>query len=238
MYRVVVLCALATAAAWATENGSVVSSFRSPCTNGVYGIDYHGGHLFHADAGAAGVIYETTTTGSLVRTIPVGPVVAATGIDRTDIEFWTCRATGVVYRLSTAGSYINSFQGPSGGADITYAEGCLWYTAHPYIYRLAVNGSIMGSFPAPPRAARGICADPPHLWVADVATGYGALYEITTGGVFVRSIPQPGHRPWGVTWDGYYLWYTDYQNDWVYRITVAMTDVVPASLGRARAAYY
>ncbi|MEE9457946.1 MAG: hypothetical protein V3W11_12445, partial [bacterium] len=60
---------LGTATALATGSGSIVSSFRTPCTNGVYGIDYHGGYLYHAEGGNLHVFYKTTTAGSVVETI-------------------------------------------------------------------------------------------------------------------------------------------------------------------------
>lgn len=238
MRKAIIACAFLAGAAFGTESGSVVSSFRTPCTNGVYGIDYHDGRLFHAEGGAANVIYETTTTGSLLGTIPVGPYPAAIGIDRTDVEFWTCRYyRGLVHRLTTAGSLIRSFERSSGGDGITYGEGCLWYADSPWIYRLTVNGSVMGSFRAPSAYVYGLCWDAPYLWLSDPGTTSGSIFQITTTGSVVRSIPRPGQRPVGVTWDGKYIWYTNPADQWVYRMTVTMTGVAPASLGRVKALY-
>ncbi|MEE9457702.1 MAG: hypothetical protein V3W11_11195 [bacterium] len=113
----------------------------------------------------------------------------------------------------------------------------MWYASSPWVYRLTVNGSVVASFRTPGVTVAGLCYDAPYLWLADGAAAAGAVYMVTTSGSVVTSIPRSGQRPYGISWDGKYVWYTDYASNWVYRMTVAMTSVAPASFGRIKATY-
>ncbi len=239
--RLVMACALLAAPAWGTPPGSIVSSFRSPCTGSAYGVDYHGGYLYHADGGSRRVFYVTNTAGSVVATIP--DLTAAVGIDRTDAEFWTSNYSGWVSRVSTNGSTIRRFRIPGQvrGYGITYGNGYLWCDTAPgstrRVYQFTTYGSVASSFTPPGAAAGGLCWDAPHLWYADSLNPTGLIYRITTSGSVVTSINVPGARPRGITRQGPYLWYTDFNKSWVYQITIGFTAARPASLGRVKALY-
>ena len=208
---------------------SIVSSFRSPCSTYAWGIDYHGGYVYHGDG--HNYIYRTTTTGSRLDSLSVGN--ASAGIDRTDLEFWTCNRGGWIFRLSTEGSTIRSFEKPVDSYGITYGEGFLWYSSKSYVYKLTVNGSGVSSFRLPTASHRGICWDAPYLWTA--SNGSQMIYRITQTGSVVDSISIAPNNPWGVTWDGSYLWYT--ANYYVYQVSISHTPVAPASLGKVKAIY-
>ena len=209
---------------------SIVSSFRSPCITYAWGIDYHGGYVYHGDG--HNYIYRTTTTGTLLGSLSVGN--ASAGIDRTNFEFWTCNLGGFIFRLSTTtGSVIRSFERPVYGYGIAYGEGFLWYSSTSYVYKLTVNGSLVSSFRLPTTSHRGMCWDAPYLWTA--SNGTRMIYQITQRGSVVDSISTAPNNPYGVTWDGSYLWYT--AAGWVYKARVDFTAVAPASLGQIKTLY-
>jgi hypothetical protein len=225
---------IGVAAALATGDGSIVASF--PGVRPTCDLDWHGGYLYQA-SGAA--IWEITTSGSFVRTIPIGSYVQPVGVERTDVEFWTCRmagSTGYIHHLTTTGSYLNSFTTPFSGRGIAYGGGYLWCTSGSAVYKITTVGSVVSSFPKPGNYVSGISWAGPYLWVSDEWTG-GAIYQVTTSGSVVRSIFRPSQRPYGVAWDGRYVWYTDVLINWIYAMTVAVTSAEPASLGRVKAVF-
>ncbi len=210
---------------------SIITSFRSPCRN-VRGIDYHGGYLYHAAVSENIVV--TTTTGSVVQTIRA--LYTGTGLDRTNIEFWT--ATGyLINRLSTNGSLLRSFMGPVRVRGITFGEGFLWLTGNDTrIYKITVNGSVVNSFTLPRCNSYGICYRNRELWLAERSEG--SIFQVTVGGSFIESYPLPQY-PWGVTCEGQYIWYSSFMNGWVYKMLPIPygTAVTPASLGKVKALY-
>ena len=205
---------------------SIVSSFRSPCRNAA-GIDYHGGYIYHGDG--RDYIYRTTTAGSVLDSYVVGG--ASSGIDRTDLEFWTCNRGGIIFRLSTSGSIIRTIEVPVYGYGITYGEGFLWYPdISRHIYKLTVNGSIVNSFLIP-SVAQDVYWDAPYLWV----NCQTKIYLITQTGFVLDSFPTVS-TAYGVTRDGSYLWYSTTDN-WVYKTQLNFTPVAPASLGQIKTLY-
>jgi hypothetical protein len=213
--------------------GSIVASFRSPCSY-VYGIDYYGGYLYHTDGNIDGWIYKTTTTGALVESIK--NITAARGIDRTQTEFWTCSYIPPrVYRLSTTGSILNSFPIEGTGYGITFGEEVLWYTQGTFVFKVTTNGSIMRSFAAPGLSVTGIFWDDPNLWL--VNSNLRTFFLVNQNGSILDSVGAPKGRPYGITWDDSYLWYSTEDNRYVYKMKVSLTAIAPASLGKVKALY-
>lgn len=231
MYRVAVFYVCIVASVALAGSGSIVSSFRTPCTNGVYGIDYHGGYLYHADGGV-GWIYKTTTIGSVLSSI--NNLTRATGIDRTQVEFWTCNYGATIYRLSTTGSIISYFTAPGSrmGYGVTKGEGVLWYSNGYYIYKLTSGGSLVSSFEPPATGAAGVCWDAPYLWLAGYSTS--KIYQVNQNGSVVETFGI-SQKPRGITWDGEYVWYAAV--NWVYKLRVCFTGVTPTSWGKMKALY-
>lgn len=233
MKTVTIITVLCAAAAFG-GTASIVASFQSPCSY-AFGIDYHGGYIYHGDG--RNYIYQTTTTGSIITSYYVGN--ASVGIDRTEFEFWTCNSGGgTIFRLSTMGSLIRSFKGPViPSHDVTYGEGFLWISGSTYAFKTTVNGSVVGSFELPTGGQRGICWDELYLWTA--GSNY-QIYQITQSGSIIDSFVIT-KLPYGVTWDGTYLWYSGYvsptEGYWVYKVKVGFTPVAPASLGEVKALY-
>jgi len=230
--RVITICAVLCAAAAYGGTASIVSSFRSP-SSAAYGIDYYDGYLYHADR-AVPYIYQTTMTGSLVKSIRVSAPYNPAGIDRTQDGFWTCSYNPPwVYRLSTTGAVLNSFPAWERGWGITFGEDSLWYTQLFYIFKVTTGGSIMRSFVITGINPAGICWDNPYLWIAGYSTHQ--IYKITQTGSIVDSANVKGGPTYGITCDDPYLWYT--ANYYVYQIRFSPTAVAPASLGKVKAIY-
>lgn len=239
MRKAIIFCALWAGAAYAAGSGSVVASFRSPCTV-VYGLDYEDGYLYHAAGSQAYRIYKTTTTGSVVKTIYSR--VPAFGVEyiatHAGSYFWVCNVEKKGYRLTTSGSVVSSFTGPGEGVGITFDESDVWYSHGPRvegIYRLTTRGSVISSFYARGVVPEGIEWDGSHLWVAD--SNSRAIWRLTVMGSVVEYIPRPGRHVKGVTWDGKYIWYSDNLDKWVYCMTVGTSGYGPASLGKVKAVY-
>ena len=208
---------------------SIVSSFKSPCRN-IRGIDYHAGYLYHA-AISEGIV-KTTTTGSVVQTIRA--LYTGAGLDRTNIEFWTCR--GFINRLSTTGSLIRSISIPITGRGVAFGEGFLWLTGgDTRIYKITVNGSVVNSFTLPRCNSYGICYRAGYLWLAERSKG--SIDHITIGGSFIESYDIP-QDPYGVTREGAYVWYSDLKSGWVYKmLPIPTSSITPTSAGRIKALY-
>lgn len=225
---------LMTASSFA-GTGSIITSFKSPCRYvESIGIDYHAGYLYHGDY-RWGMIIKTTMKGSVVQTISAP--YAGTGLDRTNIEFWACRAD-IIHRLDTTGSLMRSIYTPDKGYGVAYGEGFLWFTAtNNHIYKLTVNGLVVSSFRFSGHAPRGICYRNQELWLADLSTRRG-IDQVTVSGSFIESYRLP-QRPWDVTCEGQYIWYSGYVNGWVYKMLPIPygTAVAPASLGRIKALF-
>jgi len=208
---------------------SIVSSFKSLSPQ-VYGIDYHGGYLYHTSSRDA--IYKTTTTGSLAEKIPTRYI--EYGVDRTGTEFWTTGVGINIYRLSTTGTLIRSINAPERGRDIAFGDGFLWHVASN-IYKLTTNGSFVSSFSFSGRNLRGICWAAPYLWLADV--GKNQVFQMTTQGSIVDYFPIP-HQPYGVTCEGAYVWYSVTSNQHAYKMYPYSTNAIaPVSLGKVKALY-
>ncbi|NIT37440.1 MAG: hypothetical protein GTN49_13255 [candidate division Zixibacteria bacterium] len=230
---------LAAGAAFAA--GSIISSFRSPFYPGyAKGMDHRGQYLYHV-SNYRNYIYETTTTGSIVRSITAPRMTM--GVYFTGSYFWTCSfSPAMVYYLTTTGSVVRSFAGPAYGYGLTYDGRYLWYSSAiaDRIYRLTTTGSVVMSFSHPGTFAGGLDWANGYIWAADWPSSGSGVYRVTTTGSVVESYrPVPnGGRPSGCAWDGNYLWYVDYNSPrYVYQITTALTSIVPSSLGKIKSIY-
>ena len=220
--------------------GSIISSFQSPHYTGFpKGMAYHGGYLYHASNSDYNRIYQTTTTGSIVRTItcPANTI----GVEFTGTYFWTCSFSPTyTYQLTTTGSVIKSFFSPV-ATGITFDGTYLWgstYGANT-VYKLTTAGSVLSSFRGPGTAVGGLDWAKGYIWLANRRAPTG-VYRITTAGSVVESyVPAPGaSEPMGCAWDGNYLWYNDYGGaKYVYQIDTVITSVIPSSLGKIKSIY-
>lgn len=222
--------------------GSIISSFQSPFhPSYVKGMDYYGGYIWHV-SNAANVIYQTTTTGSVVRSF-TGPSMTM-GIYCTGSYLWTCSfSPAMVYYMTTTGSIINSFSGPANGYGLTFDGTYLWYSSAVSgnnIYRITTTGSVLNSFRGPGTFNGGLDYANGYIWVADWPSSGAGIYRITTTGSVVESyVPVPtSSRTPGVCWDGNYVWYNDYSGThYVYRMDTVLTGIRPASLGKVKALF-
>lgn len=221
--------------------GSIISSFQSPFYPGyAKGMDHRGAYLYHV-SNYANYIYETTTTGSIVRSIRAPSMTM--GVYFTGSYFWTCSfSPAMVYYLTTAGSVVRSFSGPAAGYGLTFDGTYLWYSSATAdrIYRLTTTGSVVTSFSHPGSFAGGLDWANGYIWAADWPSSGGGVYRVTTTGSVVESyVPVPnGGRPSGCAWDGNYLWYVDYNTPrYVYCIDTVTTSIAPASVGKIKAVY-
>lgn len=204
---------------------------------------YQGGYLYHMNT-PDGAIYQTTTKGSIVRSM-YGPP-SSMGVHFTGTYFWVCTyATSLIVRLSSNGSFLESFNGPAPGYGIATNGTYFWYSSARsgnMVWQLTTTGSIVRSFSGPGTLNGGLDWDARgYLWLADWARpGSGGVFRITTVGSVVESYrPVPnGGRSSGCAWDGFYLWYCDLNPPrYVYQIDTAITPVVPSSLGKVKAVF-
>ncbi len=233
-----VAVALVLAAGTAFGAGSIISSFPSPHSNWPKGMAYHAGYLYHGSNYSYNRIYQTTTTGSVVRTItcPTNTV----GVEFTGTYFWTCTYSPTyIYQLTSTGSVVKSFYSPVATGitfDGTYLWGSTWN--NNTVYKLTTAGSVLSSFQGPASAVSGLDWANGYIWLANRRAPTG-VYRITTTGSVVESYaPAPGaSEPMGCAWDGNYLWYCNYNPRYVYQIDTAITSIVPSSLGKIKSIY-
>lgn len=223
--------------------GSIISMFGTPVTYEPAGICYYGNYLYHM-SNREGAIFQTTTTGSVVRSIPGQS--HGFGVHFTGTHFWTTiYMPGMVYYRDSNGSILNSFAGPAEGYGITFDGTHLWYSsarAGNHVWRLTTTGSIVSSFVGPGMFNGGISWDARgYIWLADWRPGYaGGIYRVTTSGSVVESyVPPPmGSRPCGCAWDGMYVWYCVFDSPRrVYQMDTLLTSVLPASVGKIKSIY-
>ncbi|HUV87191.1 MAG TPA: hypothetical protein VMX79_08765 [bacterium] len=217
--------------------GSIISSFRSPAASPI-GMCYQGGYLYHMNH-PAGVIYQTTTTGSIIRSI-TGPA-SGIGVHFTGSYFWVSTySPSMIYRLSSSGSILQSFTGPAAGYGITTNGTYLWYSSARsgnMVWQLTTAGSVIRSFAGPGSFNGGLDWDSRgNLWLANWPSSGGGVFRLTTTGSVVESYSGVG-RPSGCAWDGSYVWYCDYNGKYVYQMDTVITSVLPESLGRIKSIY-
>ncbi|MGD8719015.1 MAG: hypothetical protein PVH29_09360 [Candidatus Zixiibacteriota bacterium] len=240
--------ALVTAWASATEMGSFVSSFESPCNDRVDGIGYHDGLLYHANYNGPAEVIVTRTGGAVVSSLPDPRY--AVDVDYTGSAYWVYSRWSQVpfnriVQMNGAGSVVETFAAPTNGEGITYGGGYLWYSTGGnhnwnYVYQLDASASVVSSFQAPHGLGytnRGIDWDGEALFVVQDGASGGYVYRMTTTGSVLNSHFIEFGGPTGVAWDGRYLWLSDKNTEWVYRMTWTDVAVEPASLGKVRALF-
>lgn len=219
--------------------GSIISSFRSPSSY-VMGLGYHSPYIYHSDYSGTR-IHQTTTTGSVVRTIPGRSGIL--GVDFTGTYFWICCYTSpyYIYQLTSAGSVVRSFSGLAAGYGCTFDGTYVWVSsARSYnVYRFTTTGSFVTSFRGPGSFPGGLDWANGYLWLGDWPSSGAGIFRLTTTGSVVESYrPVPsGGRSAGVAWDGSYIWYSDYSNSYIYQMDTVLTSVVPASVGKIKSIY-
>lgn len=236
--RFFVVTCFVLAAGTAFGAGSLISYFRSPCGEPV-GMCYHGGYIYHMD-NRTGRIYQTTTTGSVVRSL-AGPS-GGIGVHFTGTHFWVSTySPGMVYYLNSSGSVVNSFSGPAPGYGITTNGTYLWYSSGASgnrVWQLTTTGSIVASFKGPGIWSGGLDWDSRgYLWLADWPAPRGSIYRLTTTGSVAESYsPVPVvARSSGCAWDGSCVWFCDYTYpNLVYQMDTTVTSVMPESLGKIK----
>jgi hypothetical protein len=89
------------------QTGSVMSSF-AVANSSFTGVAFDGTNLWLTGGLTTNAIYEYTTSGTLLATIPVGTVCGGLGYDVTDGTLW-CGDFGVMHHYTTAGVLLGSF---------------------------------------------------------------------------------------------------------------------------------
>lgn len=219
--------------------GSIISSFRSPCSY-VMGMGYHSPYLYHADY-TTSRIYTTTTTGSVVRSMSAPA--SSLGVDFTGTYFWVaCYSPSMIYQLTSTGSTVRSWSGPASGYGITYGGTYVWFSSARSgnnIYQYTTVGSLVRSFRGPGTFNGGLDWANGYIWVGDWPATNAGVFRITTTGSVVESyrpVPSRG-RSAGVAWDGGYLWYSENTSRYVYKIDTVLTSIVPTSIGKIKSIY-
>jgi hypothetical protein len=138
---------------------------------------------------------------------------------------------------TTAGNYV----GEVGPGD--YYQALTWDGQHfwgyeegfeyPHLlYKYSSSGYELASFPVP-FAITCLGYYSPYLY----AGGHGtdSLYRITTTGSVVDSAPSPGLS--GCAYGGGYIWVVSGRTDYVYKLALDRTPVVPTSIGKVKALF-
>jgi hypothetical protein len=226
------------AGATAFGAGSIISSYRQPHSTYAKGLDYHAGYMYHV-TNANTTCYQTTTTGSIVRSITFPSTMR--GVHFTGSYFWTSDNTRI-FRLTTTGSIVSTISTAAAWYGLAFDGTYLWGSnaVTQMITKLTTTGSVITSFKPPGTFCGDMDWDGSYLWLCDWPTS-GGLYRMTTTGSVVESyVPPPGPttRPSGCCWDGNYLWFRDYSSPYyVYQMDTVTTSILPASLGKIKSIY-
>lgn len=238
--RIIINFVFAAVAAGAFGAGSIVSSFPSPFWTFGKGLDFHGGYIYHV-TNATRTCYQTTTTGSIVRSITFPNDMR--GVHFTGSYFWASDNVAV-YRLDTNGSVLNSFATVWAHYGLTFDGTYIWgstVNSGNLITKMTTEGSVVSSFEGPGSYNGDLDWDSGYLWVCDWPVSGGGLYRITTTGSVVESyVPPSGPttRPSGCCWDGDYLWFLNFSEPrYVYQIDTARTSITPTSIGKVKALF-
>jgi hypothetical protein len=94
------------------QTGAILSSFAVP-NSSFTGVAFDGTNLWLSGGLTTDAIYEYTTSGTLLATIPIGTVCGGVGYDVTDGTLW-CGDFGVMHHYTTSGLLLGSFSTGSG----------------------------------------------------------------------------------------------------------------------------
>lgn len=230
---------LIVAAGVAFGAGSIISSFPSPISTYGKGLDYYGGYIYHV-TNANTTCYQTTTTGSVVRSITFPSQMR--GVHFTGSYFWTSDSSRI-FRLTTTGSILNTISTAAAWYGLAFDGTYLWGSnaVTQVITKLTTTGSVITTFKPPGSFCGDMDWDGSHLWLCDWPSSGAGLYRMTTTGSVVESyVPPPGPttRPSGCCWDGNYLWFLSYTAPrYVYQMDTVTTSILPASVGKIKSIY-
>jgi hypothetical protein len=205
------------------------------------GIDWHGGYIYHVK-NSDFTFYKTTETGSLVATFRCYPYTTRPrDIAATDNYLWIINepAPVNVYRFTTSGSFLNSFN-----VQETGATGYGITAAGPYVYvsfrdvfyyfnTYTTTGSLVATFRSelPKHKPGPLDYDGTYFYTGEVSR----IRKWTTG--YTGYIYTGGYYYDGISCQGSYFWFADYNKSYVYKIGGVTTDIAPSSLGRVKALF-
>jgi DNA-binding beta-propeller fold protein YncE len=255
MKKIIVIVAGVAACApvcvFATGFGSVVSSFKSP---GPWpeGVAYRPGYIY-ISCYVTGVIWRTTTTGSVISYHPTGLVYnkgVTVGAVTGRIYYWVVnRKPGYIYRFVDNSSTVHgSFAVPgSDGWGVSYVDAShMYYTdfESQTLYLLhPMKGSIYSSYSLSFYPGDLAYDSTGYLWIVGPYVKTKSVFKCTLKGSVLASfsVAQYGY-PHGCGFDGEYVWVgaSDGYNG-VYSILQFNVReepaVAPASLGKIKALY-
>ncbi len=201
----------------------VIETVSSP-DSGINGLAWDSGHLwgsFHYSFPAVykGMILKFDMSGNIVTSFEA-PGYKFTTNDKASTEglafdgtyLWNLNYTDdKIYKLTTSGEVIESFDILNGSSGIAWDGENLWISnvTNYKIYKVSpVTGEILHTINAPKwendKAPHGMAFDGAHLWISNTA----GVYKIdTASGSIIEEYKSLGYgKADGLTWDGEYLW--------------------------------
>jgi hypothetical protein len=230
---------MAAAAAWGAF-GTVISSFASPGGPNPDALAYGGGYLYcMRDVGGGDLVYRLNPANGSVYSSFVSPAgnngcgLAYYGGDIFNGDSNANR----VFRTTTAGSVVSSFNVASVTGGLTEEGSYLWATGGNTFRRMTTTGSVVSSFttsftPLDPGFGGSVLfvgsGNPVHM-----------IYKLSTNGSVLESVAPPVNWPRGCAFDGTYLWISTTANHTIYKMDAGnvYTAVVPASFGSVKVLY-
>lgn len=126
-----------------TTNGALIAATPLPFIGGVgssrsLAFDTHTGTLYVGECGAGGRLYEITTAGAFIRTMPTGFCEAMAYDSVSGTLFLGQFFVNVIHEINkTNGSLIQSFAAPAGSARAMAFDGChLLSFSSPNVYTI------------------------------------------------------------------------------------------------------
>lgn len=177
-----------------TVAGSVVSSLQEPPY--ACGVDFTGSD-FWAYAYWPRVprdrIYRLNRDGSVVASFAAPSYGYDVTFDGGNLWYSTAgnHYWNYVYKLTTAGSVLSSFQAPHGrgylNKGLDWGGSYLWLAqaseVDGLVYQMTTAGSVVYSVSMPGRQLTGVAWDGKHVWFADGGTAW--VYQMTWSGIGV-----------------------------------------------------
>ncbi len=167
--------------------------------------------------------------GDVVSSFPVPAVLSSCdGLTWDGAYLWGC-AVGPsgVYRLTTTGSVVYSFNTGGGGYRYYYGAAYdgqyLWLcesvqsSSRTYFIRWTTTGSYVDAFTQNYFSFAGITYENGYIWHEHWPL-WQKLVKYTTAGSLVASFAEP-IQPHDLAWDGHYLWSTDGYPGYMYQFT-------------------
>ncbi len=114
-----------------------------------------------------------------------------------------------IYKLSTSGTVISSFDSPSDIPEgLTFDGEYLWCAdnRNDKIHKLSTSATIISSFNSPNNVPKDLAWDGRYIWCFASGNGDDKTYKLSTSGTVISSFDSPSRNIYGLTWDGSYLW--------------------------------